>query len=229
MEKIRVFIVDDHQLLRDTLRMFLEKSEPIEVVGEAGNCQDAVKGALALKPEIVLMDITLPDCDGLEATVQILEQLPETKVIAVTMHQEELYLTQFLEAGGFGYVHKSAADDELIEAIKFVSKGGIFLSPRGVQVIAGQFQCQGEQSAVKKTGKLGEDISPDVLSPRERQVLALISRGYTGREIGKRLFLSTSTIETYRARLSDKLQLDSRKELVEYSIRHKIFEEDTKS
>ncbi|KTE92430.1 LuxR family transcriptional regulator [Desulfitobacterium hafniense] len=220
-EQTKVFLVDDHKLLRDTLRMFLENCEEIEVVGEAGNGADAVKGILDLKPELVLMDLTLPDFDGVEATVQIVKALPKIKVIAVTMHPEKLYLLKFLEAGGVGYVHKSAADRELLQAIERVQQGEVFLSPEGVQVMAGQFRTQ-NVSLPKEEAK--KDRPPDILSARERQVLGLLSHGYSCREIGERLFLSTSTIETYKKRVTDKLNLTNRKDLVEYTIRHKIFE-----
>ncbi|MGE4273328.1 MAG: response regulator [Desulfitobacterium sp.] len=221
-EQTKVFLVDDHKLLRDTLRMFLENCKEIEVVGEAGNGADAVKGILDLKPELVLMDLTLPDFDGVEATTQIMRALPKTKVIAVTMHPEKLYLLKFLEAGGVGYVHKSAADRELLQALERVQQGEVFLSPEGVQVVAGQFRVQNAPLPEEEDIK---GIPPDILSARERQVLGLLSHGYSCREIGKRLFLSTSTIETYKKRVSDKLHLENRKDLVEYTIRHKIFEE----
>lgn len=225
-ERIRVFLVDDHKLLRDTLRMFLESLEEIEVVGEAGCGADAVKGILNLKPEIVLMDITLPDCDGVEVTAQIIKALPQTKVIAVTMHPEKLYLLKFLESGGVGYIHKSAADRELLQAIERVRQGEVFLSPDGVQVMAGQFTVQSAlNSLAGPRTKEKTDVSPEILSGRERQVLGLLSRGYSCREIGERLFLSTSTIETYKRRISDKLHLANRKELVQYTIRHRIFED----
>ncbi len=227
MMPIKVFLVDDHKLLRDTLRMFLESFEEIIVIGESGTCKDAVMQILELKPEVVLMDITLPDSDGVEATVQIMEKLPLTKVIAVTMHPEELYLIKFLEAGGVGYVHKTAADREILQAIKQVREGKVFLSPEGVQVMAEKYIPQNVITAnvdtLVKESKV--EISPEILSDRERQVLMLLSRGYNCREIGESLFLSTSTVETYKRRLSDKLQLKNTRELIEYSIHHKIFEE----
>ncbi|MEA5025603.1 Oxygen regulatory protein NreC [bioreactor metagenome] len=226
MEQTRVLLVDDHKLLRSTLRMFLESVDGIEVVGEAGCSADAVKEVLNLKPEIVLMDITLPDCDGVETTAQIIRVLPQTKVIAVTMHPEKLYLMKILEAGGVGYVHKSAADRELLQAIERVRQGEVFISPEGVQVMAGQFThnvSNPPRDVMVQEGT--KDVSPEVLSVRERQVLGLLSRGYSCREIGERLFLSTSTIETYKRRLSEKLHLTDRKELVQYTIRHRIFED----
>lgn len=227
MQGTKIFLVDDHKLLRDTLRMFLESCAGIEVVGEAGTCEDAVPQILSLKPEIILMDITLPDGDGIETTALIVEKLPQTKIIAVTMHPEEFYLMNFLEAGGVGYVHKSAADREILQAIEEVKAGKVFLSSTGVQVMAGKFvnQTASLSSMGSHSPGQGSEIRPEVLSDRERQVLVLISRGYNCREIGERLFLSTSTIETYKRRVSDKLQLTDRKDLVQYAIRYRLFEE----
>ncbi len=227
MQETTIFLVDDHKLLRDTLRMFLESCAGIKVVGEAGTCEDTVQKVLHLKPEIILMDITLPDGDGVEATVQIIKALPQTKIIALTMHPEEFYLMKFLEAGGVGYVHKSAADREILQAIEQVKAGKVFLSSAGVQVMAGQFINQNASSASIEfvTQEERPEIPPEILSDRERQVLAFLSRGYNCREIGERLFLSTSTIETYKRRVSDKLHLTDRKDLVQYAIRYRLFED----
>lgn len=211
-DKIRVFLTDDHTLLRNALTMLLEGQEDIEVVGEASNAADAVKGVIKESPDVVLMDITLPDFDGIEATVRIIENLPETKVIAVTMHMEEVYLLKFLNAGGRGYVHKSAADRDLLKAIQVVMSGEIFLSSAGVQVMANQYV----------NNENPKETLPDVLSERERQVLKLLARGYTSREIGEKLFLSPRTIETYRERIAVKLKLEHRSELVDYAIKHKL-------
>ncbi len=210
--RIRVFLTDDHTLLRNALTMLLEGEEDIEVVGEAANAADAIQGVIKVKPDVVLMDISLPDFDGIAATVKILEVLPDTKVIAVTMHMEEVYLLKFLNAGGRGYVHKSAADRDLLKAIHVVRSGEIFLSSAGVQVMANQY-VNNENS--------GETM-PEVLSERERQVLKLLARGYTSREIGEKLFLSPRTIETYRERIAVKLKLEHRSELVDYAIKHKL-------
>lgn len=211
-DKIRVFLTDDHTLLRNALSMLLEGQTDIEVVGEAANGTDAVQGVIQGKPDVVLMDITLPDFDGVEATEKILQVSTRTKVIAVTMHMEDVYLLKFLNAGGMGYVHKSAADRDLLKAIHTVMNGEIFLSSAGVQVMARQY-CSTESVS---------EIKPDVLSDRERQVLQLLARGFTSREIGEKLFLSPRTIETYRERIAVKLKLEHRSELVDYAIRYKL-------
>ncbi|WP_205623364.1 response regulator transcription factor [Desulfosporosinus sp. HMP52] len=212
MDKIRVFLADDHTLLRNALCMLLQGERDIEVVGEAGNGAGAVRGVLEEKPDVVLMDITLPDFDGVEATHKILEVLPGTKVIAVTMHMEDVYLLKFLNAGGMGYVHKSAADRDLLKAIQTVMNGEVFLSSVGVQVMARQY-CSTESVS---------EIKPDILSERERQVLQLLARGFTSKEIGEKLYLSPRTIETYRERITVKLKLEHRSDLVDYAIRYKL-------
>lgn len=211
-EKIRVFLVDDHTLLRNALTMLLEGQKNIEVVGEAANASEAVEGVCKEKPDVVLMDISLPDFDGIEATVNIVKALPSTRIIAVTMHAEEVYLLKFLNAGGRGYIHKSAADRDLLKAIHAVMEGEVFLSSDGVQVMANQY-IHNDHS---------KEILPDVLSEREREVLKLIARGFTSREIGEKLFLSPRTIETYRERIAVKLKLEHRSELVDYAIKHKL-------
>ncbi|WP_367142742.1 response regulator [Desulfosporosinus sp.] len=212
MDKIRVFLTDDHTLLRNALCMLLQGEKDIEVVGEAGNGAGAVRGVLEEKPDVVLMDISLPDFDGVEATHKILEVLPQTKVIAVTMHMEDVYLLKFLNAGGMGYVHKSAADRDLLKAIQTVMNGEVFLSSVGVQVMARQY-CSTESVS---------EIKPDILSERERQVLQLLARGFTSKEIGEKLYLSPRTIETYRERITVKLKLEHRSDLVDYAIRYKL-------
>lgn len=212
MDKIRVFLADDHTLLRNALCMLLQGERDIEVVGEAGNGAGAVRGVIEEKPDVVLMDITLPDFDGVEAAQKILEVLPQTKVIALTMHMEDVYLLKFLNAGGMGYVHKSAADRDLLKAIQTVMNGEVFLSSVGVQVMARQY-CSTESVS---------DIKPDILSERERQVLQLLARGFTSKEIGEKLYLSPRTIETYRERIAVKLKLEHRSDLVDYAIRYKL-------
>jgi len=211
-ERIRVFLVDDHTLLRNALTMLLKGQKDIEVVGEAANASEAIEKVCREKPDVVLMDISLPDFDGIEATVNIVKALPDIKIIAVTMHAEEVYLLKFLNAGGRGYIHKSAADRDLLKAIRVVMKGEVFLSSDGVQVMANQY-IQNDDS---------KETLPDVLSEREKQVLKLIARGFTSRELGEKLFLSPRTIETYRERIAVKLKLEHRSELVDYAIKHKL-------
>ncbi|AFM00380.1 MULTISPECIES: response regulator transcription factor [Desulfitobacterium] len=212
MEKIRLLLVDDHTLLRRALSALLQGEEHLTVVGEAGSGEEAVVLAGQLQPDIILMDITLPDMDGLEATRQIRCQYEGIKIIALTMHVEEEYLLQFLAAGGNGYLHKSTADLELLQAIERVIAGEIYLGPTGVQVLANRQYVRPREG----------DVDPEVLSMRERQVLVLVAAGCTSAEIAKKLFLSPSTIDTYRNRIANKLNLESRSQWVEYVARHRL-------
>lgn len=213
---IRILLVDDHTLVRSGLRLLLEKDHDIEVVGEAANAADAICIVEQMCPDIVLMDITLPDSDGISATRRILHQCPQTRVIALTMHAEDAYLIKFLETGGVGYIRKSAADRDLIRAIQAVMKGEIFLQPEGIQLMARRYRTS-PYSAEAQQG-------PEILSDREREVMVWVAKGYTCREIGEQLALSPRTVETYRQRIMEKLNLKHRSEMVEFALRHHLIE-----
>lgn len=214
---IRVFLVDDHTLVRSGLRLLLDKESDIEVVGEADNVHDAVRLIPELCPDVVLMDISLPDSDGIQATRQIFCTCQHARVIALTMHAEEAYLMPFLEAGGVGYIRKSAADRDLIRAIHKVMRGEIFLQSEGIQIMARQHCAVQIASSSQQPG-------PNVLSEREHEVIIWVARGYTCREIGEMLSLSHRTIETYRQRIMEKLNLNHRSELVEYALHHHLID-----
>jgi DNA-binding NarL/FixJ family response regulator len=209
-DSIRVLLVDDHAVVRSGLRLLLEKTSDIQVVGEADNGTSAVEQTLALRPDVVVMDITLPDFDGIEATRQIRAAIPNACVLALTMHGEETYLVPFLNAGGMGYVRKSSSDRDLVEAIRQVMRGESFLLPEGIEAIVRKHRAH--------------EPEPETLSERERQVLTLTAKGYTSREIGDQLGLSPRTVETYRERIMQKLELGHRSELVEYALRHHLLE-----
>lgn len=213
---IRVLLVDDHTLVRTGLRLLLEK-EGVEVIGEAEDADGAVSLAGELRPDIVLMDISLQKSDGIDGTRRIMQLYPETRIIALTMHTEEAYLLKFLDAGGVGFVRKSAVDRDLIQAIHSVMRGEIFLKHEGVQVMARRHYGNSSQIDDHEPG-------PEMLSDRERQVIELVAKGYTCREIGDQLSLSPRTIETYRERIMNKLKLSHRSELVEFALRHRLLQ-----
>lgn len=213
MNATRVLLVDDHTVVRAGLRLLLEKETGIQVIGEAESGAQGVDYAHRLRPDVTLMDITLSDFDGVEATRRIRAVWPDARVLALTMHSEDAYLVEFLEAGGMGYVRKSAADRDLVSAIRAVARGEVFLQPAGVQAIVREHRHPIHEPGAAR---------PEVLSERERQVLELTVKGYTSREIGDHLALSPRTVETYRERIMDKLGLERRSELVEYAMRHRL-------
>lgn len=207
---IKVLLVDDHTVMRSGLRLLLEKEADIVVIGEADNGVQGLEQALRLRPDVIMMDVTLPDFDGVECTRRIRSAWPEAIVLALTMHAEDIYLVPFLEAGGVGYVRKSAADRDVVDAIRTAARGEFFLQREGVQAIVQEHRA--------KPDKPG----PEVLSERERTVLELTARGFTSREIGEQLSLSPRTIETYRERIMEKLHLEHRSQLVEYAFQHRL-------
>lgn len=213
---ITVFLADDHQILCASLGIFLEQQRSLEVIGDAGTAEQTVVEVLRLRPDVTVMDIDFSDFTGIEATTQIIKQWPEARILALTMHAEENYLLPFLAAGGCGYLHKSAADSDLIRAIRMAADGQIFLRAEGVKVLTRH----------QKSGKEHSGGTKPNLSEREEQVLGMVARGYTSKEIGDKLFLSASTVETYRGRLMRKLELTTRAQLVDYAVLHNIMHHD---
>lgn len=211
IEGVRIVLVDDHAVVRSSLGMLL-KAHGTEIAGEAGDGESAVRLVLELRPDVTLMDITLPGMDGIEATRRIVENWPEARILALTMHEEGDYLRPFLQAGGMGFVRKAAADRDVIKAIETVVGGERFLAKDAIDWLVSGNTGDGENT----------HRPPGVLSAREREVLELTVRGYTSREIGDQMTLSPSTVETYRARIMEKLGLQHRHELVEYAIRNRL-------
>jgi two-component system response regulator NreC len=213
MEKIRLLVADDHPVVRAGLRMLLAAQPDMEVVGEAVDGDAAVARALELEPDVVVMDLAMGGTDGLAATREIVNRLPHTKVVVLTMHDNEEYLRQALDAGATGYVLKEAVDTEIAVAIRVVQRGEVFLYPSFTRVLLGDL-IQAEEADDRS-----EQNGYELLSEREKEVLRLVALGDTNREIAERLFLSVRTVETYRARLMEKLNLKSRGELVRYALR----------
>lgn len=218
-QQIRVLIVDDHAVLRSGLQLLLDAQPDLVVVGEAETAEQAIDRSLELRPDMVLMDLALPlrpgdpsrVASGLEAIQRIQAEQPETRVLVLTMHEDEDYLRAVLAAGGAGYVLKRAADTELLSAIRAVSEGGTYLHLEHVPLLLEQVPpTPGSQSST--------DDSYELLSPRERQVLRLIALGHTNQEVADMLYLSVKTIETYKARLMAKLELTGRAALVRYAL-----------
>ncbi len=209
---VRILLAEDHTVVRSSLGMLL-KSYGAQIAGEAEDGCSAVAKALELRPDVILMDITLPDIDGIEATRQICSRWRDARILALTMHSEEIYLVPFVQAGGSGYIRKSAADRDVLDAIQTVLKGETFVGARGVETLVRRH----------RPGAVGSlPPGPEVLSERELLVLEKTVRGYTSREISEQLNISSHTVDTYRTRAMEKLGLANRHELVEYALRHHI-------
>lgn len=206
---IRLLLADDHTIFRAGVRMLLDLEPDIEVVGEALEGSQAVDLTEKLRPDVVLMDIAMPLMDGLEATRHIKAECPNTHVLVLTMHRSDEYLFEMLKAGASGYVIKGAETEELINAIRVVAMGQVFLYPS----IAGKLV----REYLDLSGA-GDDPRPS-LTPREKEIMLLLAEGYGNKEIAEKLVISTSTVYTHRSKLMEKLGLTSRHELIQYARR----------
>jgi two-component system response regulator NreC len=211
MNKLRVLIADDHTLVREGLRALLEAQGDFEVIAEASNGHEAVQRALEMRPDVVLMDIGMPELDGFEATRRILKASPTIRVLVLTVHETEDYFFRVLEAGAHGFLVKDAASTDLVAAVRAVHRGGMFLHPPLAKRLVEDYLQR------VTTGE--ERTSYEALTPREREVLKLIGEGYTNQEIADQLSLSINTVQTHRSRIMDKLNLHSRAELMKYAVR----------
>lgn len=208
---MRLLLVDDHAIVRAGLRMLLESQADMEIVGECETGRDAVRRALELKPDVILMDVTLPDIPGYEATRAIKKELPGVVILTLTMHESDEYFFEMLNAGASGYVPKKAAPTELVDAIRVVYGGGVYLYPSLAKSLVKDYLTRAET---------GDDKAAfNGLTERERQVLKLIADGLGNQEVADTLVISVKTVERHRANILAKLGLHSRTELVKYAIR----------
>ena len=215
MSTIRILLADDHTILREGLRILLDAETDMQVVGEAEDGRQAVKMTGELTPDVVLMDISMPLLNGLEATCQIKRQHPGVKVLILSMHDNEEYIRLALARGAMGYLLKDSESHELLEAIRAVQRGEAVLSPAVTRLVI--------EDALR-WGDLQTSQESDGLSPREREVLQLIAEGYTNKEIADILCISIKTVQAHRANLMAKLDLHDRGELIKYAIQKKIIE-----
>lgn len=222
MKKIRLMLVDDHEVVRVGLKTFLQTQEDFDVVAEASDGEEAINLAMTTHPDVILMDITMPGVDGLEATRRLRVLCPECLILALTVHDDKQYFMQMLAAGASGYITKQAAGDDLIAAIHTISAGNVFLQPALARWLLEDYQRLARQSSTRSSTKTEEEanvIGLDVLSMRERQVLELVAHGLNNQQIGQQLALSPKTIARHRERIMHKLNMHSRTELVKFAIR----------
>jgi DNA-binding NarL/FixJ family response regulator len=211
---VRIVIADDHRIVREGLRHLLEKRTDFTVVAEASDGEAAVRLAKELSPDVIILDISMPGMNGIEATRRILAERPGVRVLALSMHSDRRFVIETLKAGASGYVLKDSAFDELAHAIEVVMARGAFLSPAITEMVVRDYVAQA-----------GEDADAfSVLTPREREVLQLMAEGAPTRAIAARLAVSVKTVETYRQQLMEKLDLHSVAELTKYAIREGLTE-----
>ncbi len=206
----KILIADDHQIVREGLRSLFEKETDLEVIGEAENGRQAVRMARDLKPDVVVMDIAMPDLNGIEAMRQVLAEFPAAKVLALSMHANKHYVIEALKAGASGYLLKDSAFDELVQAIRAVVANQCYLSPEITGAVI--------DDVVHRRPAESRLVAPR-LSSREREVLQLVAEGRTTQQIARRLFISRKTVDTHRQHIMKKLDLHSVAELTKYAVR----------
>jgi two-component system response regulator NreC len=207
----RIIIVDDHSVVRYGLRLLLDSQENLEIIAEASSASEVLSVMSELKPDVILMDISLPDISGIDVTRKIKEHWPDSKVIALTIHEDEEYFFKMLDAGASGYVPKRAAPEELLTAINAVSTGGVYLYPSLAKLLVKDYLV--EQEGDENNNTLQE------LTPRQKEVLVLLGEGKSNQEIAHELDISPNTVARHRENIMQKLNLHSRTDLVKYAIR----------
>lgn len=214
MPEFRILLADDHSIVRKGLRSILEEDSSLEVVGEAANGREAVELCQALQPHIVVMDVGMPQLNGLEAALQVQRVATGTKVIVLSMYRDETYLLRALTAGARGYLLKDTAEEEILPAVRAVIRGGTYFSPSISQTLL--------DDHVRYLQKRGLQDSYDLLTEREKEVLQLLAEGRTNKEVANVLNVSLSTVETHRTNMMQKLNLHSAAEIVLYAVRKKL-------
>jgi len=215
---IRVVLADDHTVVRAGLKAVLGGAKDIQVVGEVANGADAVAMTEKLDPDVLVMDLSMPQMDGAEATKALSTAGARAKILILTMHSPDEALVPLLESGASGFLQKSAADRELVDAVRAVAHGDTYLQPSAARVLAGGLR--------KKAEHIDERTKYERLTQRERDVLRLVAQGYSAPEIGERLFISPKTVDTYKQRIQEKLGLQHRSEYVQFALHLGLLTED---
>ena len=212
MNKIRVVLADDHIILRSGLRKLLEEQSDIEVIGEADDGNEAIARTIELTPDVLLLDLSMPGLGGMEVIRNIKASMPEVTILVLTMYEDEGHFIQALEAGASGYIPKKAADTDLIAAIRAVTRGEVFIYSSFGKAMVKRIICS------ESPDKEEEVDIYQRLSQREQEVLKLVAQGFTNKQIAEQLYLSVKTVETYKARIIEKLNLHGRAELVRFAL-----------
>jgi two-component system response regulator NreC len=218
MSTLRVLIADDHPLVRTGLRKIVESAGDWEVIAEAGNGRDAVKQALVLRPDVAILDIAMPQLNGLEATAQICRREPGIRVLILSMYADEAYVIQAIHSGARGYLLKESADEDVVRAVTAVAQGKSFFSPEIARIMLDEYT---RHLAERSTGSGCAGVTDPYgrLSEREREIFQLVAEGRANKQIAELLHLSASTVETHRAHILEKLGLHNAAELVLYAVR----------
>ncbi|HEY2120726.1 MAG TPA: response regulator transcription factor [Candidatus Acidoferrum sp.] len=214
MRKIRIVLADDHKLMRSGLRVLLEQQQDFAVVGEASDGREAVSLVSSQKPDVLVMDIGMPNLNGIEAAAQITQNHPGISIVMLSMHSDESYVLRALKAGAKGYLLKDSAETDLIRAVHSVAEGKSFFSPVVSKVLLDDY--------VRKLKRSGTEDPYDLLTPREREVLQLVAEGKSNKDVAQLLNLSVYTVETHRSNIMEKLNLHGVPELILYAVRKGI-------
>lgn len=208
---ISVVLVDDHAVVRAGLKAVLSTAKDIKVIGEGSNGKDAISLAQRLDPDVIVMDLSMGEMDGAEATKELKSKDTRSKILILTMHAEDTYLVPLLEAGVSGYLVKSAADRELIDAVRAVAHGDVYMQPSAARALAQRIQRKAEHA--------DERTKFEKLTEREQNVLRFVARGFSAPEIGEKLFISPKTVDTYKQRINEKLGLTHRSDYVDFALK----------
>ena len=209
MTKLRILLADDHAVLRDGLRVLVNGQPDMEVIAEAKDGREALKKIMEFRPDVAIVDVSMPELDGIKVTEKVKQQLPDVKVLALTAYRDRSYLDQLLRVGGAGFVLKGSPAEEVIEAIRNVALGRAYVDPKMALEIAGSYARK----------HVGGRTSQREITNREEQVLRLIAQGFSNKEIAAKLAISVKTVETHKANAMEKLEFQSRAELVRYAVR----------